>query len=198
MNRISVYKWVSMGVIGLLVAGLFLAAAPLMQVQAASSEAPAAGTETPPVDNGARGHPILEKVYQKLVQIHEKQAGAFEKAATINDKVNTLIAKFQAKGVDTSALSIALSTFNGKVTEAKAAYDQADSILNSHAGFDANGKVTDVEQAKATLKSAGESMKLQHQIMKSAVTDLRSTVRDFIKDHRPEKPADTTPSGDNI
>jgi hypothetical protein len=198
MKRLSVYKWVSLAMVGLIAAGLFLAAAPLVTVQAASREGPAAETEVPPAEKGERGQVRLEKVYQNLVNLHERQAGVFERAAAINKKVNNLIAKYQEKGVDTTALASALMTFNGKDSEAKTAYEKAGAALGSHAGFDANGKVTDVEQAKATLKSAAESMKAQRQTMRGAFRELTQAVRDFVKSNRPAKPVEDMPSGEDM
>jgi hypothetical protein len=196
MKRLSIYKWACLGVIAVLLAGLCLAAMPALQVQAASGESPVAETETPPADQAARGHPRLERAFRKLVDIHKKQAEAFERAVDINEKINNLVAKFQGKGVDTTALSSALSTFNTHVSEARAAYDQAGSTLGSHAGLDANGKVTDAEQAKATIQSAAASEKQQRQIMKNAARELTKAVRDFVKANRPEKPTEDIPSGE--
>ena len=94
----------------------------------------------------------------------------------------------ELKGKDTSALETALAKFKDGIKAGQAAHDNAKSILDTHAGFDSDGKVTDKEQARQTLRAVRDGLKQTHEILRSATEDLRDAVRTYRQANRPEKP----------
>jgi hypothetical protein len=102
-----------------------------------------------------------------------------------------MVAKAQARiddwknqGKDTTALETALTALKGQIAAAQAAHDQAADILAAHAGFDDSGKVTDREQARQTVREAGESLRDAQLDLKEARLDLLKAVRDWRKSNR--------------
>ncbi len=137
----------------------------------ASSTAQA--TATPP----AQASPLLEKALQREKQWLTTQEGQIQKASDASKKVLDLIDQAKAKGQDTSALESALAVFQSQLASAQAAHQTASDLLDSHAGFDANGKVTDRVAARQTVLEARQSLADAHQFLVQAVRDLRAAAR---------------------
>ena len=68
--------------------------------------------------------------------------------------------------------------------DAKPIYESAKGIINSHQGFDANGKVTDLEKAKETVKAMHAKM----QEIKTAMGGTGKALREAIKAFREANP----------
>ena len=62
-------------------------------------------------------------------------------------------------GEDRPRYYAALDAFEKATKDAHPIYENAKGIISSHQGFDNDGKVTDIEKAKETVKSMGEKMK---------------------------------------
>lgn len=101
--------------------------------------------------------------------------------------VQSLLNELSAQGKDTSKIQAALNTFNSQLEAAQSAHDQAKQILDAKAGFDANGKVTDPEQALETLQSARKSLEEARQILQQAAQDFRQAIQEFRQANRPNK-----------
>jgi multidrug resistance efflux pump len=110
-------------------------------------------------------------------------------------KLDTLIAKLKAKGQNTAALDQALAAFRAAIEQARTEWNAAKSTLGSHAGFGTDGKVTDADQARATLEDAHAHMQQAHALAKGAFRDLRAAFIAYRKAHRnvPEVPAPLEP-----
>src|SRR5574341_1353521 len=107
-----------------------------------------------------------------------------EATSQIVSKVQDYIANQKAKGKDTSSLEAALATFQSQIATAQISHDAAANILNTHAGFDDDGKVTNPDQARQTLISARQSLADAHNILRQAERDLRQAVKDY-RDQNP-------------
>ena len=101
------------------------------------------------------------------------------------------LAELKAQGKDTSTLEAALTNFSSQIQAAQASHDAAKQILEAKAGFDANGQVTDPQQARETLRTARQPMLEAQLTMKQAVLDLRQVIRDFRQANRENKPGET-------
>ena len=127
----------------------------------------------------------------RLEQIWAKQLRAYEilgKTEEFIGKTRSLIDRAAQHGKDVSAAQAALDAFADAAKDAKPIYTSAQSIVDSHTGFDANGKVTDSEQAKATVRSMGEKLKEIKETMGGAGKALRDALRAFREANpRPEK-----------
>lgn len=98
---------------------------------------------------------------ERLEQIWARQLRAYERMGKTDEfigRVQKLIDRASANGKDVTAVQAALDAFQAAVKEAKPTYESMKGIVNSHQGFDANGKVTDPEKAKETVKQMREKM----------------------------------------
>jgi hypothetical protein len=104
-------------------------------------------------------------------------------ASKLVQKAQDLISKAQAKGVDVTALTAALDTFQQQVAAAQTTHDQAASILSAKNGFDANNHVTDAKAAHATLVSARDALRQTHLTLTNATLNLRLALQTWRSQH---------------
>lgn len=103
--------------------------------------------------------------------------------------IEDLVAKAKEAGKDVSAIETALAGYKKAVETGKPLYDQAAKLAQTHAGFDANGKVTDLEKARETVKQLGETLKQHREVMGEAAKALREAIKAFREANpRLEKP----------
>lgn len=164
--------------------------APLAGVRAA------AGYDDPPdlPANAEVANERLEKIWSRELKAYERLGKGFERSGELIEKIQGLIDKAAEKGRDVSAVQAALDAFEAAVENAQPIYESAAEIVNSHAGFDANGKVTGPAQAKETVRALGDKLKE----VKAAMGGTGRTLREAIKAFREaNKPADTPPERDS-
>jgi len=125
-----------------LVAALGMASLPLVSAFAAGQNDP-----TPPPQTRITNDK-LELVWARQLRVYNRMVRTDEFVA----KIQRLIDRAKANGKDVSAVQAALDAFEAQWKEAKPIYESIKGIVNSHQGFDANGKVTDPEKAKETVK----------------------------------------------
>lgn len=126
----------------------------------------------------------LEAVYGRLQEVSVRGDERLAQAENVVVRANELIAMAQEKGYDTASLEGAVANFETAIANATALKADGDAILSSHAGFDDNGNVTDIEQATETLRSVQNSFKEGRQTLRDSARELRHTFRDFRRDHR--------------
>ena len=102
-------------------------------------------------------------------------------------KFDKLISQLKVKGQDTTALEQAAATFRAEIAKARAEWQAASATLATHAGFDAAGKVTNADQARATLKDAHSHMEQAHTIAHAAYEKLHTAIVAYRKAHREVK-----------
>ncbi len=152
--------------------------------------AEAGGTPGAPGEQGQGAGKALEKFLQREQHVLDSLDHRFEVADKVAAKVQAWIDKQKAAGKDTAGLEAGLAAFNAQVAAAKAYRDQAASLLQSPAGFDANGAVTDPQQARDTVKAIREALRNAHKALVKAVPDLRHAINDYRK-------ANHLPGGDD-
>ena len=155
-------------------ATLGVASLPFVSVAAQGANDP-----TPP-PAGQVSNEKLEKVWARQLKLYERMGKADDFVA----KVQKLLDRATANGKDVSAIQSALDAFVESAKDAKPIYESAKGIINSHQGFDANGKVTDPEKAKATIKALREKM----QEIKTAMDGTGKALRKAIKAFREANP----------
>jgi len=139
--------------------------------------------------------PKGELTNEKLEQIWARQLQAYEKLGKGFENTDAQVAKFQERidkiaegGKDVTTLQAALDAFESAMKSARPKYESMNGIINSHQGFDANGKVTDAEKAKSTVQEMRAKMKE----LKSAMGGTGKALREALKSFRDvNKPADT-------
>ncbi len=129
---------------------------------------------------------------EKLEQAWAKQLQAYEKIGKGFDDTDAQIAKFQARidkaaanGKDITALQAALDAFESALKSAVPTYNGINGIVTSHQGFDANGKVTDAEKAKATVAEMRAKMKELKSAMNGTGKALREALKAFREANKP-------------
>ena len=95
------------------------------------------------------------------------------------EKVQKLIDRAKANGKDVSAVQAALDAFKVAVKEAQPIYESIKGIVNSHQGFDSNGKVTDPQKAKETVQSMHAKFKEIRDTLNGTGRALREAIRAF-------------------
>jgi hypothetical protein len=164
-----------------LAAALTVAGLPLHRVAAAGPDDP----NHPP--SGELTNERLERIWARQLRAYEK----WGKSEEFVEKAQALIDRASTNGRDVSAVQSALDAFENAIKDARPIYESANGIVNSHQGFDADGKVTDPEKAKETVHQLGEKMKEIRDAMGGTGQALRESIRAFREANpRPER---TTP-----
>jgi len=135
--------------------------------------------------------PHGEMTNERLEQIWSKQLRAYEilgKTEEFIGKARQLTEHAAQNGKDVAAVQAALDAFADAANNAKPIYASAQSIVDAHAGFDENGKVTDAEQAKETVRAMGEKLKEIKETIGGSGKALRDEIRAFREANpRPEQ-----------
>jgi hypothetical protein len=89
--------------------------------------------------------------------------------------------------VDTAALEQALATYRTMLRSARAAWKIAANVLKTHAGFNDAGQVTNPDQARATLKTAGSAIYECYRVAHYAEELLARALAEFRARHASRK-----------
>jgi hypothetical protein len=143
-----------------------------------AAAAPAKPTPPNPTNAALSRTYKLEQDRLKLQDVRLKNAGQYA------IKIDELIAKLKTKGQDTAALEQAVAAFRADIASARAEWQAARAVLSTHAGFDGAGKVTNADQARATLKDAHGHMEQTHTIARAAYEKLHAAIVAYRKAHR--------------
>ena len=157
-----------------LVAALGVAAMPFVSASAAGDTLTNAYDPTPP-PQGQISNERLERIWARQLRVYERMGRTDE----FVQKVQKLIDRAQENGKDVSAVQAALDAFNAALKDAQPVYESAKGIINSHQGFDSNGKVTDAEKAKETVRALHAKLKEIREAMNGTGKALREAIQAF-------------------
>ena len=166
-----------------LVMVLGLAAMPFVSASAAGEYDP-----TPP-PQGRISNERLERVWARQLRIYERMGRTDE----FIERVQKLIDRARANGKDVSAVQAALDAFKVAAKDAQPIYESIKGIINSHQGFDSNGKVTDPEKAKETIKAMHEKFKEIRDAMAGTGKALHEEIKAF-REANPRPESTPTPT----
>jgi hypothetical protein len=167
---------------GIIIALLLAAVVTVVLPATAPAYADDATPVAPKKANGQGAAPAWLEFQLKRAQIAFR--AQTDNMARMNDEtaaVQSLINALAAGGKDTGGLQAALTAFQGQIKAAQAPHDNAGAVLNTKAGFDANGVVTDAAQARQTVQDAARSMADAARVNGQARKDLRVAVREYVK-----------------
>ena len=142
----------------------------------------AAGPEQPAQTRGGGSGPIrlIESKFKLEQRRYQRQSQATQRAEIWLKRVENIIARADAQGLDTSAVSAALQDYQ---QAAAALHEQAGELIEARPGFDANGKVTDavtaaetVEQIHLLLDQARDNAAAERETLQHALWDLFQTM----------------------
>ena len=172
-----------------LVAALAMASLPFVSASAAGADDP-----TPP-PQGQISNERLERVWARQLRLYEQIGNGFERESAFIKKAQRLIDRAKENGKDVSAVQAALDAFEAAVKDAHPIYESAKGIVNSHQGFDSNGKVTDSEKAKETVNAMREKLQEIKEAMDGTRRALREAIRAFREANPRPQPTPTPTSG---
>ncbi|MBK6791657.1 MAG: hypothetical protein IPG80_03770 [Anaerolineales bacterium] len=145
-----------------------------------------AADENPPVVANEK----LEEAWARLLKVYDRTGKAFADPEAHIAKFQSMIDKAADSGKDVSNLQSALDAYETALLAAKPQYDAIGSTINTHAGFDADGKVTDAQQAQATLKEVRTQMKVVKDAMGGSFKALSEAIKAFRDANKPEQSKD--------
>jgi len=157
---------------------LGLAAAPVSRGLALT----AADPTPPPATVANQG---LELAWARQQAEHARLTIIFDFADQRIARVQQLLDRAKANGKDVKDLQSALDSLQNAVKEARPVFESTNGIIASHRGFDANGNVTDVTTAIATVKDLGEKYREIRTIVQPAMEAFRQALQDFRQTNGP-------------
>ncbi len=146
-----------------------------------------ASDEAPPVA-GEMSNERLERVWARQLRAYEKISKAFADVDAHTARFQERIDKAAENGKDISALQSALDAYKAAMNAAQPVYTSLAGIVDTHAGFDANGKVIDAEQAKSTLEQVRAKLQEIKSTMGGTFKALREALKTFRDINRPVEP----------
>jgi hypothetical protein len=168
-----------------LVAALGLASLPLVSVSAAGAyDPPVPGDKEPTSEK-------LEQIWARQLERYERMGERFEREDQFVERAQKLIDRAKANGKDVSAVQSALDAFEAAVQKARPVYESMKGIVNSHQGFDANGKVTDAARAQETVQAMRAKFQEIKETMDGTGRALREAVKAFREANPPPRPTPT-------
>jgi len=117
----------------------------------------------------------LELVWARQLRRHDRMG----KVDAYVEKIQYLIDRATANGKDASAVQAALDAFTTALTDAKPIYESMNEIVNSHQGFDENGKVTDRAKAMETVQAMHEKFQEIRDTMNGTGKALHEAIKAF-------------------
>jgi hypothetical protein len=148
--------------------GLIVAVAAVVQPGATAYAAPL-------TQGGIRLENLLKR--EQIILVDQQQRLDLSNQAIT--AAQTWISHLQEQGKDVTALQAAHSAFQSSLAQAQGSVNTAQSTLNTHNGFGANGKVTDNAQALQTLIQAGRAERQFHLTITQATIDFRQAVQHY-------------------
>lgn len=127
----------------------------------------------------------LEKIWARELKAYERLGKAFADVEGSIEKIQARLDKAAENGKDVTALQAALDAYESALLASKPTYDSIGGLVSAHAGFDADGKVTDAEQAKATVNEVGEQLKALKDSMGGTLKALRDAMKAFREANKP-------------
>ena len=162
---------------------LTIAAALLLMGLSAGSAAAGSSSPTTPKEPPRAEKTYLErefKAQRQYLEYMEKWIKGMRERAGNLEKV---IAYLKGKKYQTADLEKALAAYRTGINAALREFNQARAVYKAHVGFDNKGKVTNLDQARATLQKVRDHMKQAGTIIGGADGSLRAAVVDYFKKH---------------
>lgn len=174
-TKISI-QWMLLTVI---VALFFSAILPSGVVNAATLEQDPPPSGSSESDYGKIAEKRVEIRYTRTQRFLEREqrelARALEALPKLEERINTL----KEKGKDTAALETILPELTSGLEAVSASIDKASEIFEQGAGFDADGKVTDISAAREMLSEVNSELDDAHIGLKNLMYELRKAYRAF-------------------
>ena len=139
----------------------------------------ALGLDDPNPGQGEVSNQRLERIWARQLHVYEKLGDGFDRSDAFTERAQELVDNAGANGKDVSAVQAALDAFESALKDAHSVYQSGKGMVNSHQGFDNDGKVTDAEKAKETVRAMGDKLKEIKDTMDGTGRSLREAIRNF-------------------
>ena len=150
--------------------------------------------ENPP-QPGTFSNERLEFAWKRQVRAYERLGKVFDGVDARLEKIQELIDRAANNGKDVSSLQTALDEYQAALKSARPIYESAKGTINSHQGFDAEGKVTDPQKAKGTIEELRSKMQDLKNAMDGSFKKLVEAIKIFRQQNSPavesQSPRDT-------
>jgi hypothetical protein len=121
----------------------------------------------------------LERIWARQLRIYQRIGHSFEHDDEFVARVQGLIDRAKANGKDVSDVQTALDAFEAALKEARPVYESARGIVNSHQGFDGDGKVINAQKAQETVDAMRGKFKEIKDAMGGTGRALHESIRAF-------------------
>jgi hypothetical protein len=115
--------------------------------------------------------------YQKSMVVFIGEA--LESAEDSVVKASDRIAELEAAGKDVDMLEEAVAAFETLYEQAQADQQAALALVDAHVGFDLNGKVTDLAEARETVKAVEPFLSSARENIIDAMQTIANAMREF-------------------
>ena len=148
--------------------------------------------------------PVTQPSSTKLQAAWAKEQAVYARIGNILNRAGGLISRIQSKldqakskGKDVSSVQTALDAFSTAIKNVHGIYAEIQAIVQSHAGFDASGNVTDPVQALQTVKDfRAKIVEIRQVGLREAGRALHEAIKALRQSNRPA-PATPTSSSPN-
>lgn len=140
----------------------------------------ALAAENPPTWSG-QATKMIEKAFANQQKVYERHEKAIERAPQREKKAQRLLERAAEKGMDTSAARAALEGVRQAFATAAPLHEQAGKLIQTHPGFDANGKVTDAVVAAQTVEDLRKLQSQAHDTVSDARKKLELALWDLLQ-----------------
>ena len=181
----NISRIVKVMVVSGLAASALLGGVALVPGTVAQAESTQVETVAPQSPAAAPAPVRLRNLFQVEQKLHTAQGKRLDNTTRVISATQQFIDRQNAQGNDTTPLVSALNVYTAAVEQAREEYVKAQGIIDTRAGFDGSGTVTDATLARQTVKDAGAQLRLFHLTMRRARIVLHTAIREFRLAHRP-------------
>lgn len=185
----TIVMWFKKSLIVAVIAAMGLGALPFVNAYAQSP------TPVTPVP-GQTSTDRLQKAWARDQTFSTRIGKILGGATNLISRIQTRLDKAKANGKDVSSVQTALDAFSTAVNNVQPIYADIQTIIQSHAGFDASGNVTDATQALQTVQDFRSKIQEIRQVrLGAAGKALREAIKAFRQANQPPTP---TPSSSGV
>ncbi|MBG0788726.1 MAG: hypothetical protein H0S79_26860 [Anaerolineaceae bacterium] len=136
----------------------------------------AAQSDVPPVEEAFVG---LEEMFADMQERYEQAGEQIDNADNVIERLEQRIEDLTEMGEDPAELQAILDNFLANMDAVQAVYDDLGELFDEHAGFDADGEVTDDSLAVYTLRQIADGLLDLHQMGEDARFELRWDLMEY-------------------
>lgn len=126
----------------------------------------------------------MDELYTDLVYRYDRAGRRIEKSEEAVSRLEKRIETLIEAGEDPAGLQAVLDAYLANRNTVQAAYEDLGAVVAEHAGFDADGQVTDEALAAVTLRQIADGLLDLRQLSEDSHFELRWDVRDYFYQNR--------------